>query len=413
MPEPDPAITQALATLALTDSAAANLAGTALTWVAGGGGAGRITQERVQRFLWYDLPIKLRPTPEGREATTGALASALDLLGLPRYAEICRSETTKRVHAAYAEAPHGGLMAFREANLASGIYPQDLPEFRWGATLGVEEARTLTGVQDFLELAVASGELDPGSRDWKRKQRKLVRTYLNAPSFQLGGQTPLDVMNTERIQNWIKIEPSETRIQMLSALANRLLYPAELPKGTADPYPRLSDVLRRVAESAPTESEQTESEQIRLLDLAVSLGLVRTLKKQKVLTRKGTAALNDPASAWRAFPHTLLGGNPYQRMAGEVMFAVLIDHPSTLDEVIDTIRRAATEANYREAGTGQPPSQVSLLKALDPTVIPIGELGLFVPGDVGRQMALTPVGKAVALEALRARATGPGAAPWE
>lgn len=407
MPEPDPAITQALATLALTDPAAANLAGTALTWVAGGGGAGRITQERVQRFLWYDLPIKLRPTPEGREATTEALALGLDLLGLPRYAQICRSETTKRVHAAYAEAPQGGLMAFREANLASGIYPQDLPEFRWGATMGVEEARSLTGVQDFLELAVASGELDPGSRDWKRKQRKLVRTYLNAPNFQLGGQTPLDVMNTERIQNWIRIEPSETRIQLLSALANRLLYPAELPEGTTDPYPRMSEVLRLVAGSHPTESELT-----RLLDLAASLGLVRTLRKQRVLTRKGTAALDNPASAWRAFPHTLLGGNPYQRMAGEVMFAVLIDHPSTLDEVIDTIRRAATEANYREAGTGQPPSQVSLLKALDPTVIPMGELGLFVAGDIGRQMALTPVGKAVALEALRAGATGPGAAPW-
>ena len=53
--------------------------------------------------------------------------------------------------------------------------------------MGVEEANILSGVQDFLELAVASGELEPGTKDWKRKQRKLVRTYLNNPNFMRNG----------------------------------------------------------------------------------------------------------------------------------------------------------------------------------------------------------------------------------
>ncbi|HEX2148549.1 MAG TPA: hypothetical protein VHI31_00020, partial [Actinomycetota bacterium] len=119
----DPAINEALAAMEAEDPTAAHLAGTALGVVTGGGGAGRITQERVQRFLWYDLPIKLRPTDEARAAITDALATALDLLQLPRYAEICRSDTTKKVHQAYTENPQVGLMAFREANLASGIYP--------------------------------------------------------------------------------------------------------------------------------------------------------------------------------------------------------------------------------------------------------------------------------------------------
>jgi hypothetical protein len=53
------------------------------------------------------------------------------------------------------------------------------------------------------------------------------------------------------------------------------------------------------------------------------------------------------------------------------------------------------------------------MKALDPTVLPVGEMGLFESGDFSSEMALTATGKAVALEALRIRATGPGAAPWD
>ncbi len=408
MPETDPAIVEALGTIAAEDPNASSLAGTALAWVTGGGGAGRITQERVQRFLWYDLPIKLRPTPEGRAAITSALATALDLLRLPRYAQICRSEATLRVHAAYSENPQKGLFAFREANLASGIYPPDLPEFKWGAAMGLEEAKILTGVQDFLELAVASGELVPGNKDWKRKQRRLVRTYLTTANFQLAGQTPLDVMNTERIQNWIKVEPSETRIRLLSGLANRLLYPAELPPGTTDPYPALTKLLAAIAAGAPLEAENG-----RLLEIAAGMGLTRRVKGELVLKQKGNRMLADSVSSWRVFPATLLGGNPYHRLAGEIMFALLVDKDSSLGEIITTIRQAATEANYREAGTGLPPSEMSLMKALDPTVLPVAEMGLFVPGDFTSVMALTPAGKAVALEALRSRATGPGAAPWD
>lgn len=408
MPEADPAIVQALATMAAEDPSAASLAGTALTWVTGGGGAGRITQERVQRFVWYDLPIKLRPTPEGREAITSALAKVLDLLQLSRYAQICRSETTQRVHAAYSESPQAGLFAFREANLASGIYPPDLPEFKWGAAMGIEEARTLSWVQDYLELAIASGELVPGAPDWKRKQRKLVRTYLNTPNFQLYGQTPLDVMNTERIQNWIKVEPSDTRIRLLENLANKLLYPAELPEGTTDPYPPLTALLESIRSGGTVEGQGG------LLRIASKMGLTRKVKGEPVLTKRGERMLADPLSSWRLFPRILVAGNPYHRLAAEVMFAVLLEKESTtLAEVIGTIRQAAGEANYREATSGLPPSEASIMKALDPTVLPAGEMGMFAPGDFNLSMALTPVGRSVALEALRNRATGPGATPWE
>ncbi len=132
-----------------------------------------------------------------------------------------------------------------------------------------------------------------------------------------------------------------------------------------------------------------------------------------MLTKAGEAVLRHPLGTWQVFPESLLGGNPYQRLAAEVMFAFACRRGLQPRPVIGTIRIAATEANYREAGTGQPPNQISFMKALDPTVLPMGEMGLFAPGDFATTMALTPVGKSVALEALRKRATGPGAAPWD
>lgn len=407
MPEIDPAIVQVLESLAREDPNTGHLAGTALTWVTGGGGAGRITQERVQRFLWYDLPIKLRPTPEGRAAMTGALAAALELLGLPRYAQLCRSDVTAQVHAAYSQDPQSGLGAFRTANLESGIYPLDLPEFRWGAAMGLEEAKALAGVQDFLELAVASGELEPGARGWRAKQRRLVRKYLSAPNFQLGGQTPLDVMNTERIQNWIRVEPSETRQRLLSGLANRLLHPVQLPAGIEDPFPALTGLLRHIEGAGSCPDDRAE-----VLAIAKRLRLVRTVKARLAVTRRAKALTGNPAGHWRIVPEVLLEGNPYQRLSGEVLLALLIGAKPHQEEVLATIRQVAGEANYREAGTGQPPSLTSITKALEPTLVPMNALDLFRTGHPSAAMELTAAGQVVALEALRCRATGPPAAPW-
>ena len=120
-----------------------------------------------------DLDDKLR--------VVAALARALDLLQLPRYAAICRSGTTREILTAYETSIAHGKAAFRRAATASGVMPPDLPDFQWGAAMGWQEASAWSSTAEFLEVAVASGDLVPGRRGWKVRQQELVRAPTSTP----------------------------------------------------------------------------------------------------------------------------------------------------------------------------------------------------------------------------------------
>ena len=68
-----------------------------LTWDEG---LETIIQYGLQAFLWYELPRKWMTDLEGRRHLAMALGRVLDLVGLPRYAAICRSPETDAVLAA-------------------------------------------------------------------------------------------------------------------------------------------------------------------------------------------------------------------------------------------------------------------------------------------------------------------------
>src|SRR6266566_3696891 len=91
----DQEMAAALAKLAAQDARAADVAGAALGWIAGEQGLRLVTQERISTFCWYQLPVKWLISLDDKVRVVGALARALDLLGLPRYAAICRSDTTR------------------------------------------------------------------------------------------------------------------------------------------------------------------------------------------------------------------------------------------------------------------------------------------------------------------------------
>src|SRR5687767_8089788 len=95
--EEDPVIRAALAKLEEDDPVAASDAEAALDWIAGEHGLSLVTQETVQRFLWYDLALKWMTGLDEKLAIVDALARVLDLLDLPRYSAICRSDTTREV----------------------------------------------------------------------------------------------------------------------------------------------------------------------------------------------------------------------------------------------------------------------------------------------------------------------------
>jgi hypothetical protein len=104
----DQEITGALAKLAEQDAEAASDAEAALEWIAGEQGLRLVTQERIQTFCWYELPMKWLTTLDHKVRVAGAVARALDLLGLPRYAAICRSDATRGILGAYEASTEEG-----------------------------------------------------------------------------------------------------------------------------------------------------------------------------------------------------------------------------------------------------------------------------------------------------------------
>jgi hypothetical protein len=219
------------------------------------------------------------------------------------------------------------------------------------------------------------------------------------------------VVRTERIQLWINAEQSEIRRILLSELANRLLHPAELPKGS-DPYESISAVLTLAARSVP--DIEFSGLMFKVAGMAKAMGLVRRRSGTFVITRKGLDALANPAALLPVVAGSFLQGNPFHRMAGELLMALLVDSDGVPSrQIVGTVTGAVREAGYREAGSGLAPGETSITRAIRETLEPL-RLLLVVEED-GRpdgNIALSPVGKATALEALRLRATGPGSLPW-
>ncbi|MGH3199361.1 MAG: hypothetical protein ACRDOH_11840 [Streptosporangiaceae bacterium] len=438
----DPEIATALAKLAEQDATAADDAQAALEWIAGDQGLAFITQGRVQNFCWYELPVKWMISPGEKFKVTGALAQALDLLQLPRYAAICRSGTTREILNAYETGTAHGQAAFRRAAEASGIVPPDLPDFQWGPTMGFQEASAWSSTAEFLELAVASGDLVPGRRGWKTRRQELVRAHLNVPQAELLGQPLAQVILTERAETWVNLRRSETRRRIVAAIANRLLHPAGLPAATAaDPLPRLRWLLDQlnggialtqtgnlnrkfVQQSADrfgwdfprpprTEDDLFDLHQVRRL--ARRLRLARRSGRMLTLTARGRRLLTDPGGLWRSFAASLLGEDDFEVFAGELFLAVLLDADSVpYDEIMATVGQAAAEQGFRDTRTGEPPDEHAIGLAIHGTSNMCRALGLLAAGGdwFDRSYGLTDTGKATALEALRARATGPRTIPW-
>jgi hypothetical protein len=437
----NPEIAAALATLAEQNATAADDAESALEWITGDQGLALLTQESIQNFCWYQLPVRWFIDLDDKLRVTGALARALDLLQLPRYAAICRSQTTREILTAYETSTAHGKAAFRQAAARSGITPPDLPEFQWGATMGLQEASARSSTAEFLEVAVASGDLVPGRRGWKTRQQELTRAHLNVPQATLLGQTLAQVILTERAETWVNLRRSATRRRILAAIANRLLHPAELPAATADdPLPRLRWLLDQlnggialtqtgnlsqkfVQQSAdrfgwdfsrPPRTEDDLVDLSQLRDFAQRLRLARRSGRMLTLTAKGRRLRTDPDGLWRAVAAGLLWENDFSTYAGELFLAILLDADSVPDsEITATVARAAAEEGFRESRTGELPSERDVSWAVHDTTNMCRALGLLSAGSdwFDRSYGLTSTGKATALEALRARATGPRTIP--
>lgn len=440
MAEGDPFIDEALATLKAEDVEAARDAEGALGSLTWGEGLSVITQERLQHFLWYGLPMKWMTDTDHHRRIVAALARAFDLLDLPRYAALCRSETTAAVLDAYERSDGEGKKAFRKADTSSGIRPLDIEELQWGFVMGIEESTALSSTAEMLELAVASGKLVPGSRGWKPRQQELVRTYLTVARIDLAGRTLLDAIVDERVQTWLEGRRSPTRRGILEPLVDAVRAPPALPEAVDDPVPRMAWLLGELADGQPltqtgnlnrafvqaaaprfgwdfrspprTEDELYDLYQLR--HLAQRLGLARRSGRKLVLTPKGRAALAGTDGLWRATARGLLPNHEFAAALGELTLALL----STRDEVAardldDVLAQVALEVGWRATDTGLPPDADDISWAWHQTTNLLRALGLLSRGGgwEDRTYGVTPAGRATVLECLHHRATGPRSSP--
>jgi len=432
----DTEIADAIAKLWAEDAGVARDAEAALGSLTWGEGVGVITQERLQHFLWYGLPMKWLTDTDRHRRIVDALARAFDLLGLPRYAALCRSATTAEVLDAYERSDAEGKKAFRKADLASGIRPPDIDELEWDSVMGMVESDALSSTAELLELAIASGELVPGARGWKRRQADLVRAHLTTPRIELGGRTWLDGTAEERLDTWLDTHRrSATRRRILEPLAAAARAPADLPSGFDDPLPRVRWFLGELADGQPltqtgnlgrafvqeaaprfgwdfrnpprTEDELFDLHQLR--HLAQRVGLARRLGRKLALTPKGRAALGDPKLLLRGTARGLLPDHQFAAELGQLTLALLVEREVHTDELDAVLGEVVAEVGWRATDTGAPPTQHDISWAWHQTTNLLRALDVLSTGGGwdDRSYALTPAGRVLALEALHQRATGP------
>ncbi|MGC1756454.1 MAG: hypothetical protein WA805_25455, partial [Trebonia sp.] len=230
---------EALQTLAREDPAVAEDAKAALRWLTSGGGLEVISLLRLQEFLWCVLPTSWPASSSGHIAVAKALARLLTLAGMERYGDVCASEQTERIVAAYAEGHDHGVAAYSKALATSHAAPPDTDLLAWSSAMGQQERAAYDACAAAIELAVVAGDLRVGVSGWKTKRAGLVERWLTRPTKEPGTDTWLSRISAERIDEWAHGHPGE-RAQMARRVVPRLLEPPVLP---GEPLPTLRWLL--------------------------------------------------------------------------------------------------------------------------------------------------------------------------
>lgn len=421
-------------------------ADSALGWLTGGEGPEVITQARVQRFCWYTLPVKVLTTTEHHHHIAAAAAAGLDRLGLERYGAICRSATTAAVIDAFAESMAAGHKAYRKAEAASGVYPPVTDRFEFGAVMGPVEADAWDATANRLELAIAGGELTPGSRAWKTCQGDLVDAFLHNPDNHAGPGGLADAIRAERLDTWHTRTRSPTRRDLFEPLLPRLAEFPDPPDDAAeavmvrlgwlleamvDGGQRLTqtgNLNRALVQAAADRFDYPDyfnppASEFDLYDLhqvravAQARRLVRKNKGTLVLTPAGKAVLANPATVgWRHLTQALIPTHPFDAATGHITLAVLATRPGTdRDGLTQIVATVIGEEGWHSPDTGATPDERTISTSWHQTTNLARALGLTPPDHADRRrgrrsfdtIGLTPVGQRVATDALRHVATGP------
>lgn len=194
-------IDRAIRDLADRHEESARHAEVAFAALTGGDGLEALTQERLQRYLWMDLPCSVTEPDraDACAAVVDAVARVFDRLAEPSYAALCRSSATLEALAAWETDDASGVAAFARLQDASGAAPVDTPTFAWSAQPGPEEQRARDVAAGALQSALRDGELQPGVAGWRRRRQAVVERALDTPSDRPVAAAPADDPDLELV----------------------------------------------------------------------------------------------------------------------------------------------------------------------------------------------------------------------
>ncbi len=378
-------VEEALAAIGRLEPGLAESARTAWDTLTAGEGPESVTQWRVQLFCWDHL-ARWGPDGAARWHVAEALAALLDALGMERYARVARSETTRQILTAADSGADRGRSLARKAAQRSGIDPPGTELLTWGAVMEPAEASALEAVADRLEMAIAAGDLTPGSRGWRDQQAEITVSVLTTPLPQLRGRSPYDCILDERIGRWVRGPRSTTRTGLLAPLEHRLREPVdpgmaaparallrpldwlltEVADGlalTAAGYLPPRSVARALDELGwrdeligPASREVDAYPVLVLREAGTRLGLIRRRGARLLCTPSGRAALADGRALWTAVAGGLVGPeHTALAVAWEVVLAVLEPGDAVPEEDVRALVQAVvTESGWRAAGRREP-----------------------------------------------------------
>lgn len=401
-----------------------------------------VTRYRLQLFLWYELPRNLLAPLAVKQAVAERLGRFLELVGgAGAYAEICASEQTMRMLRAWEVEEQSAGELLREALEASGLEPPDTDELRWRSMMGFEEARLRDRIALELECAVEEGRLDPVAGDFKGRQAELVTAFLHNPDAGLDGRPLLDQVAEERLEQWAGHGSQEHRA-ILAAVVSRLGEPVGELAGEEILAP-LSWLLEEAAAGIPltqtgalnralvrTGAERfpgwwraetfgpphREDEVAALCevhDLARRMRLLRRRGHRLLLTKRGEAVREGPASLLKAVAPHLLAADGFAAAAQELTAALILSGETLDCDEIETGVHAAIVADGWTAD-GQPPTAQEVARAAFGVIRLAEALDLVVYDHEydresrrsRRELTLMPAGRAALRMALRSRAVG-------
>ena len=181
---------------------AAERAASALDAMTDTGRPEEVTQWRLQHFCWEVLPNATHISRNDRLLAALALASLLARFDLRRYAAIAGGQRTRGLIGRSGPGPFDRSDWRGVSPRESGITPPDTDRLTWLPEPGPAEQDAYERVANALELACATGELDPGRAGSGAVRRRLTQAVLEAPLPELGGFAPLQGVLTERFHCW-------------------------------------------------------------------------------------------------------------------------------------------------------------------------------------------------------------------